>query len=103
MAILTDIKGISRDVKVFREETTPPNHFIAGVNVNGVAYFYLLEGTMGADGAIVKGRVEVSMTSNRLSSGNEYFIGSMLTRGKAAGSTMSFEDAYTAIADFPTR
>lgn len=102
MAILADIKGISKNVQVFREDDIPEGHFVAGINVNGTAYFYLLQGTFDADGAVVKGRVEVPMTANCLTSSAVYFIGSALKGGKAAGSTTSFEDAYAAIADFPT-
>lgn len=99
MAILADIKGISNGVQIFLENTTPKGHFVAGANINGTSIFYLLEGTLGADGATVKGRIEVPRTGGCMTGSKVYFIGSMLAGGKAAGTVSSFEDAYNKIAD----
>lgn len=98
MAILADIKGVSDGVQIFLENTTPEGHFVAGANINGTTFFYLLEGTLGADGATVKGRIEVPRTGGCMTGNTVYFIGSTLIGGKAAGPVSTFEEAYAEMA-----
>lgn len=95
MAILSDIKGISRNVEVSRDNALPEGYFLAKISINDKDFIYVLKGTYDNAGATVKGRVEVSR-----SAGNSmrYFLGSVLVGGKAAGPVSSIEEAYFVIA-----
>lgn len=78
--------------KPFVDHATPARHFGVTVKVNDIIMVYLLQGKMGADSAIIKGRVELPQPFSK--KGAIAYKGEGIRGGEFQGQLSSFEDAF---------
>lgn len=96
MATLADIHAVAENdiVSAFCDDSIPAGpYFGATAKVLGITTVYLLEGEMGAEDAVIRGRIELPPVG-KSAKRTDFAIGGNLKGGKWGGLFISAEDAF---------
>ena len=100
MATFADVKTFSANTfsPFLDEATLPAGHFGVAVSIRKglIPTVYLLEGEMGDEAAVVKGRIDYVANGDKLNAFG--FSGAELTDGTALGQVQDYKETFAKMA-----